>query len=53
MDIGKVIRTITIPLPQEVPQAIPLPAENPFKPAEIPTPVENWPIKVPTPIENA
>ncbi len=54
MDIGRVVKTIVIPLPQEAPQAIPLPEENPFKPAEKPVEAPNWPIKAPvtTPAEN-
>lgn len=49
MDIGRVVKTITIPLPIEQPQAIPLPEENPFRPAEKPIPAENWPVKIAEP----
>jgi hypothetical protein len=45
MDIGKVIRIIEIPDPDDIPEAIPVP-EWPQKRDE-PIPVPNWPVQVP------
>lgn len=45
MDLGKVVRTISVPEPKPVEQ--PIPVENWPTRKEEPVPVENWPVRVP------
>lgn len=46
MDLGKVVRTISVPEPKPVEQPIPIPDDWP-KRKEDPIPVEGWPVRVP------
>ena len=47
MNIGKPVKTVWIPLPDEAPKAIPVENWPKQKPAEAPIESPGWPIKEP------